>query len=602
MRKINSILILTGVFCFLFFVPVWALTSIPVADFQVDEAVGTAPFTAVFTDISSNNPDSWQWDFNDDGVIDAIQQNPSFQFTEPGLYSVRLTVSNAMGSHTRTKKYLMTILNPAGGSVYEIGPGKPYASTHDLGLHLLTAGDVVRIYTKPDQAPYMEKFLAAGLGTESNPIRIVGIPDDNGNKPVFSGFNAVDNPNYGNYYWNEDRQIILLGQYNARPAEHLILQGLEVHGAVYADPYTNDSGQASVYASNACGIRVSMGTVTIRDCDVYGNENGIFSANTNELVIEHCHVHDNGVHTASYLHHNLYLGGGAGSRVIVQYSHIGELLNDGQQAKFRAETLIFRYNWVEGGKNSVLDLVEDANNGVSNVYAYGNILIKPAFANNGRMIHFGGDNASVERTGTLYFFNNTCIVKTANRNVYLFQITEAGADVIADNNIFYKPAGMAATLYLYDASRENNITGENNWLPDNAMETGLLSSSLFGENPGFADAQNDDYHLTDTAQVKDIVRNYSFPGGYDLDKQYVRHLSFESRPDDGKPDLGAYELGGAVCPADLVPDGCVDVGDLNVLAGGFGQTGADIDIDNDQDMDGRDLYEMALVFNQNCTP
>jgi hypothetical protein len=246
--------------------------------------------------------------------------------------------------------------------------------------------------------------------------------------------------------------------------------------------------------------------------------------------------------------------------------------------------------------------VEDADNGDSNVYVYGNVLIKPAFANNGRMIHFGGDNAIVDRTGTLFFFNNTCIVKTENRNVYLFQITETGADVIAENNIFYKSSGMANNLYLFDMSREDNISGENNWFPDSTLGTAVLSSNLFGEAPGFADAENDDYHLTDTAQVKDIVRGYFFPGGYVLDKQYVRHQSFESRYDDGQLDLGAYELARTLCPADLEPDGRVDAGDLNVLAGSFGQTGAANDIDNDKDMDGRDLYEMAVVFNRNCAP
>nr|WP_319394162.1 PKD domain-containing protein [uncultured Desulfobacter sp.] len=576
--------------------------GVPIAGFQVDTAIGIAPFTATFTDTSVNTPESWQWDFNNDGIIDATAQNPSFEYTEPGIYTVSLTVGNAVGSDTKTCRYLMTVRNPAGGSVYEIGPGKTYESTHDVALQWLTAGDVVRIYAKPDQAPYREKFIAAGVGTASNPIRIVGIPDDQGNKPVFYGYNALDNPNYGNYYWNENRQVILIGQYSSKPAEHLIIEGLAVHGAVYGDPYTNDSGQASTYASNACGIRVSMGTVTIRNCDIHGNENGIFSANTENLVIENCSIHDNGVHTSSTQQHNLYLGGGAGSRVTVQYSHIGELLNDGQQAKFRTETLIFRYNWVEGGKNSVLDLVEDGDNGVSDAYVYGNVLIKPAYANNGRMIHFGGDNAAIHRTGTLYFFNNTCIIKTVNRQVVLFQITETGADVIADNNIFYKPAGISLPLYLCDPYREDNLTGENNWLRDSILGAELLSSSLLGETPGFIDAGNDDYHLADAAPVKDIIQGDLFPGGYVPDKQYVKHLAFESRPDDGRLDIGAFELAGPPCPADLEPDGRIDAGDMVLLAGDFGLPGEAADIDGDGDMDGRDLYEMAENFNTDCTP
>ncbi len=576
--------------------------GLPIADFQVEQAIGTAPFTAVFTDNSSNGPESLQWDFNNDGIIDATEQNPSFQYDEPGVYTVSLTAANAMGSHTTIKKCLITVMNPEGGTVYEIGPGKAYDSTHDVGLWLLTAGDVVRIYAKPDREPYREKFIAAGTGTPSNPIRIIGIPDDHGNKPVFYGYNAQDNQNYGNYYWNEDRQVILIGQYGSKSAEHLILEGLEVHGAVYGDPYTNDAGQAGVYAENACGIRVSMGTVTIKDCDVHGNENGIFSSNTDNLLIEGCAVYDNGVHTGSYLQHNLYLGGGAQSLVTVQYCHIKDLLNDGQQAKFRAETLIFRYNWVEGGKNSVLDLVEDEGNGVSNAYVYGNILIKPAYAENGRMIHFGGDQTDVDRTGTLFFFNNTCVVKTTNRNVYLFQITENGANVIADNNIFYQPAHIPISLYLYDTSRQSNITGENNWLPDDTLGTSRLSASLFGEDPGFEDTGNDDYHLTDESPATDIVEDYTFPDTVVLDRQYVMHQASEPRPDDGLLDLGAYESAPLSCPGDLDLNGRVDAFDLALLADDFGKTGTVEDIDGDNDMDGKDLYQMAAGFNQACPP
>ncbi len=576
--------------------------GLPIADFQVDQAMGTAPFTAVFTDNSSNDPESLQWDFNNDGIIDATGQNPFFQYTEPGVYTVSLTAANALGSHTTIKKYLITVMDHEGGTVYEIGPEKPYDSTHDVALWQLTAGDVVRIYAKPDREPYREKFIAAGTGTSSNPIRIIGIPDDDGNKPVFYGYNAVDNPNYGNYYWNEDRQVILIGQYGSKSAEHLILEGFEVHGAVYGDSYTDDAGQACYYASNASGIRVSVGTVTIKDCEVHGNENGIFSSNTDNLLIEGCAVYDNGVHTSSYLQHNLYLGGGAQSLVTVQYCHIKDLLNSGQQAKFRAETLIFRYNWVEGGKNSVLDLVEDAGNGVSNAYVYGNILIKPAYADNGRMIHFGGDQYDADRTGTLFFFNNTCVVKTTNRNVYLFQITEDRANVIADNNIFYQPPHIPTSLYLYDTSREPNLTGENNWVPDDTLGTSLLSSSLSGEDPGFEDAGNDDYHLAEESPAKDIVEDYTFPDAMVPDRQYVMHQASEPRPDDGRLDLGAYESAGSSCPGDLDHNGRVDAFDLILLVADFGKTSAVEDVDGDNDMDGKDLYQMAAGFNQACPP
>ena len=49
-----------------------------------------------FTDISSNAPESWLWDFGDGNT--SAMQNPSHIFAEPGTYTVCLTVSNTAGS------------------------------------------------------------------------------------------------------------------------------------------------------------------------------------------------------------------------------------------------------------------------------------------------------------------------------------------------------------------------------------------------------------------------------------------------------------------------------------------------------------------------
>ena len=56
-----------------------------------------------FTDISAGNPTSWEWDFEDDGTIDSYVQNPSFYYTEPGTYTVSLTISDGTNTDTETK-------------------------------------------------------------------------------------------------------------------------------------------------------------------------------------------------------------------------------------------------------------------------------------------------------------------------------------------------------------------------------------------------------------------------------------------------------------------------------------------------------------------
>lgn len=55
-----------------------------------------------FTDQSTNAPDSWVWEFGDGGT--ATIQNPTYSYTENGVYSVTLTSGNEFGdnSYTRT--------------------------------------------------------------------------------------------------------------------------------------------------------------------------------------------------------------------------------------------------------------------------------------------------------------------------------------------------------------------------------------------------------------------------------------------------------------------------------------------------------------------
>jgi trimeric autotransporter adhesin len=87
----------------------------PTAAFSAAPRSGTAPLNVSFTDQSTGAPSSWAWDFQNDGVVDSSAQNPSFQYTAPGSYSVKLTVANGAGSNSRTEAGYITV-SPGGGS------------------------------------------------------------------------------------------------------------------------------------------------------------------------------------------------------------------------------------------------------------------------------------------------------------------------------------------------------------------------------------------------------------------------------------------------------------------------------------------------------
>ncbi|WP_419190291.1 PKD domain-containing protein [Saltatorellus ferox] len=87
----------------------------PVADFVATPTSGTTPLNVSFTDQSTNNPNSWSWDFGDGSTSTA--QEPGHIYTSVGSYTVSLTVSNSDGSDTQTLTNYITVSAPSGGDI-----------------------------------------------------------------------------------------------------------------------------------------------------------------------------------------------------------------------------------------------------------------------------------------------------------------------------------------------------------------------------------------------------------------------------------------------------------------------------------------------------
>lgn len=79
------------------------VSSAPVANITADVISGAYPLYVNFTDVSTNSPAAWEWDFDNNGVIDSRTQNPRAKYKAPGNYTVNFTVSNGFGSNTTTK-------------------------------------------------------------------------------------------------------------------------------------------------------------------------------------------------------------------------------------------------------------------------------------------------------------------------------------------------------------------------------------------------------------------------------------------------------------------------------------------------------------------
>jgi PKD repeat protein/nitrous oxidase accessory protein NosD len=84
----------------------------PVARFSASPISGTVPLTATFTDKSTGDPTSWSWDFGDGG--NSTGQHLSHTYTQPGDYTVTLTVSNDYGPDTMVDAACVNVTAQAG--------------------------------------------------------------------------------------------------------------------------------------------------------------------------------------------------------------------------------------------------------------------------------------------------------------------------------------------------------------------------------------------------------------------------------------------------------------------------------------------------------
>lgn len=83
--------------------------SPPVPDFSANSTSGCIPLSVNFTDLSSENPTSWEWDIDNDGTVDYTTQNPTHVYNAGGNYTVKLKASNGVGADSITKISYITV-------------------------------------------------------------------------------------------------------------------------------------------------------------------------------------------------------------------------------------------------------------------------------------------------------------------------------------------------------------------------------------------------------------------------------------------------------------------------------------------------------------
>jgi hypothetical protein len=461
------------------------------------------------------------------------------------------------------------------GRDISVGPGQAYESIGAAPLESLAAGDTVRIYWR--QQPYREKMMISGIGTADAPIRVCGVPGPEGQLPVIDGQDAttrstLDFPFEG----HQVRGLVIIGHRHGEPWEntpsYIVVEGLEVRNASPPFTFTDRSGKKAAYSEIAAGFFVERARhLIIRGCNVTANNTGLFIgtgggpvALTQDVLIEKNHIHENGS-LADYYEHNVY---NEASGVVYQYNHLGSPRGGkggvlGANIKERSAGVVIRYNWIEDGAH-ILDIVDAQESkdvtrslpSFHNTYVYGNVIIRGATPA-GSLILYGGDSGVLEdyRKGTLFFYDNTVIVKNASYPEYtrtpIFELSTNEEHLDSRNNIYFSTAApddlhAIGLLGGRDGVSSGVATFAGDWVKKGWTQYDLtrgakmdlraqvkgLDKMVRGDLPGFRDASADEYALVAPGSAgTPVALTPTIPPELLPTSQYVKHQQGKKRPE-----------------------------------------------------------------------
>jgi PKD repeat protein len=157
--------VLIGVLiCSLLVVP--AMAAAPVADFEVDNPYQVDSGNFQFTDLSTESPDTYQWEYSDDSGANwhvfSTDQNPYWTDVQEGTYSIRLTATNQAGSDDETKIDYITVYPPI--TFIDITPNN---ACNQSFTHVVMAGGNLTPYSYAElsiqnfSVEYGEVYVAA---------------------------------------------------------------------------------------------------------------------------------------------------------------------------------------------------------------------------------------------------------------------------------------------------------------------------------------------------------------------------------------------------------------------------------------------------------
>lgn len=319
-------------------------------------------------------------------------------------------------------------------NVIHVGDGFPFATLR-AAVDAAQTGDTIEIHPKAEG--YLQKAVLVRVAN----LTIKGVGPDR----IKLDAKGADTSGVGSH----PRAVI---QVDAG-ADGVVIEHLELTGA------SNES-------HNGAGVRINQArNVTVRDCDIHGNDMGIMSNGREKdekaasgQLIDHCHVHHNGNLQEPGYNHNFYLGG---TDATIQFCEVDHALT-GHNIKSRAHYTKVQYCFVHDSANREMDFVEawDTERKHSDAVLVGNVIVTdPDCGGNRGVVHFGREKGV--RNGEVRFVNNTIVTPFASAVVHL---SSPGNRAVFMNNIVCNNGQSNAPLADFEKGVTGTVMGQTNWL------------------------------------------------------------------------------------------------------------------------------------------
>ncbi len=146
-----------------------------VANFSSATTEGNAPLSVSFCNYSVGDIQSYEWDFNNDGVVDSYEAEPEYTYQDTENYSVKLTVYDTDGSDEFLRENYIHVKDPNAIDEEEEHPGillnntpNPFCSSTAINYSLQSniREATIEIYNLKGQlVKTLPSFPNRGLGT-----------------------------------------------------------------------------------------------------------------------------------------------------------------------------------------------------------------------------------------------------------------------------------------------------------------------------------------------------------------------------------------------------------------------------------------------------